>query len=79
MAMIQEAHVGFGVMGNEGMQAVMSSDFVIGQFRSLFLFVILLIISILFIILLINSDDFIHFNVNDNCIIISLFLYLILL
>ena len=25
--------MGVGVMGNEGMQAVMSSDFVIGQFR----------------------------------------------
>ncbi len=35
VAMIQEAHVGVGVMGNEGMQAVMSGDFVIGQFRFL--------------------------------------------
>ena len=35
VAMIQSAHVGVGVMGNEGMQAVMSSDFVIGQFRFL--------------------------------------------
>jgi phospholipid-transporting ATPase len=33
--MIQKAHVGVGVKGNEGMQAVMSSDFVIGQFRFL--------------------------------------------
>ena len=35
VAMIQAAHVGVGVMGNEGMQAVMSGDFVIGQFRFL--------------------------------------------
>jgi P-type E1-E2 ATPase len=33
VAMIQAAHVGVGVKGNEGMQAVMSADFVIGQFR----------------------------------------------
>lgn len=35
VAMIQAAHVGVGVMGNEGMQAVMSADFVIGKFRFL--------------------------------------------
>ena len=31
--MIQRAHVGVGIMGKEGMQATMASDFAIGQFR----------------------------------------------
>jgi phospholipid-translocating ATPase len=35
VAMIQEAHVGIGIAGVEGRQAVMSSDFAIGQFRFL--------------------------------------------
>ena len=33
--MIQMAHVGIGISGQEGMQAVMSSDFAIAQFRFL--------------------------------------------
>ncbi|KAH0754009.1 hypothetical protein KY290_024279 [Solanum tuberosum] len=33
--MIQAAHVGVGISGQEGMQAVMSSDFAIAQFRFL--------------------------------------------
>jgi phospholipid-translocating ATPase len=33
VAMIQEAHVGVGIAGEEGRQAVMSSDFAIAQFR----------------------------------------------
>jgi phospholipid-translocating ATPase len=35
VAMIQEAHVGIGIAGVEGRQAVMSSDYAIGQFRYL--------------------------------------------
>ena len=35
VAMIQEAHVGVGIAGEEGRQAVMSSDYGIGQFRFL--------------------------------------------
>jgi phospholipid-translocating ATPase len=35
VAMIQEAHVGIGIAGVEGRQAVMSSDYAIGQFRFL--------------------------------------------
>jgi len=35
VAMIQEADVGVGIAGEEGRQAVMSSDFAIGQFRFL--------------------------------------------
>ena len=35
VAMIQEAHIGVGIAGEEGRQAVMSSDFGIGQFRFL--------------------------------------------
>jgi phospholipid-translocating ATPase len=35
VAMIQEAHVGVGIAGLEGQQAVMSSDYAIGQFRFL--------------------------------------------
>ncbi|KAI9725741.1 MAG: hypothetical protein M1828_002624 [Chrysothrix sp. TS-e1954] len=35
VAMIQEADVGIGIAGEEGRQAVMSSDFAIGQFRFL--------------------------------------------
>eukprot|EP00002_Diphylleia_rotans_P008232 TRINITY_DN1796_c0_g1_i6.p1 TRINITY_DN1796_c0_g1~~TRINITY_DN1796_c0_g1_i6.p1 ORF type:complete len:2039 (+),score=319.04 TRINITY_DN1796_c0_g1_i6:175-6291(+) len=33
--MIQEAHIGVGISGKEGMQAVQSSDFAIAQFRFL--------------------------------------------
>lgn len=35
VAMIQEADVGIGIAGEEGRQAVMSSDYAIGQFRFL--------------------------------------------
>lgn len=35
VAMIQEAHVGIGIAGVEGRQAVMSSDYAIGQFKFL--------------------------------------------
>ncbi|KAF2083432.1 P-type ATPase-like protein [Saccharata proteae CBS 121410] len=35
VAMIQEAHVGVGIVGEEGRQAAMSSDYAIGQFRYL--------------------------------------------
>ncbi|KAL8784094.1 MAG: hypothetical protein Q9213_004153 [Squamulea squamosa] len=35
VAMIQEADVGVGIAGEEGRQAVMSSDYAIGQFRHL--------------------------------------------
>ncbi|KAL1311298.1 hypothetical protein AAFC00_001481 [Neodothiora populina] len=35
VAMIQEAHVGVGIVGEEGRQAAMSSDYAIGQFRFL--------------------------------------------
>eukprot|EP00002_Diphylleia_rotans_P033011 TRINITY_DN698_c0_g1_i11.p1 TRINITY_DN698_c0_g1~~TRINITY_DN698_c0_g1_i11.p1 ORF type:complete len:1852 (+),score=333.99 TRINITY_DN698_c0_g1_i11:998-6553(+) len=35
VSMIQEAHVGIGISGHEGMQAVQSSDYAIAQFRFL--------------------------------------------
>jgi len=35
VAMIQEAHVGIGISGNEGMQAVRASDYSFAQFRFL--------------------------------------------
>ncbi|CAM0957021.1 unnamed protein product [Alopecurus aequalis] len=35
VSMIQAAHVGIGISGQEGMQAVMASDFAIAQFRYL--------------------------------------------
>ncbi|KAF9946312.1 hypothetical protein BGZ70_003285, partial [Mortierella alpina] len=35
VSMIQEAHIGIGVAGEEGLQAVMASDYSIGQFRFL--------------------------------------------
>lgn len=35
VAMIQEADVGVGIAGEEGRQAVMCSDYAIGQFRFL--------------------------------------------
>lgn len=35
VSMIQAAHVGVGISGLEGMQAVMASDFAIAQFRYL--------------------------------------------
>ena len=33
--MIQQAHIGVGISGNEGLQAVMASDYAIAQFRYL--------------------------------------------
>ena len=33
VSMIQEAHVGIGIFGHEGMQAAMSSDYAIAQFK----------------------------------------------
>ena len=33
--MITTAHVGVGIMGNEGMQAARSSDFAVGEFKLL--------------------------------------------
>ena len=33
VSMIQEAHVGIAVMGKEGRQAMLSSDFAIAKFR----------------------------------------------
>ena len=33
--MILEAHIGIGLYGNEGMRAVQSSDFALGEFRFL--------------------------------------------
>ena len=35
VSMIQASHVGVGISGQEGMQAVMASDFAIAQFRFL--------------------------------------------
>jgi phospholipid-transporting ATPase len=35
VSMILEAHIGVGLYGNEGMRAVQSSDYAIGQFRFL--------------------------------------------
>ena len=35
VSMIQEAHVGIGIIGNEGMQAVNSSDYAISRFQHL--------------------------------------------
>lgn len=33
VGMIQTAHIGVGISGQEGMQAVMASDFALAQFR----------------------------------------------
>ena len=35
VSMMREAHIGIGIYGNEGMQAVQSSDFAIGEFKFL--------------------------------------------
>ena len=35
VSMIQEAHVGIGIIGLEGMQAVQASDYALAQFRFL--------------------------------------------
>ena len=35
VSMIKEAHIGFGLYGHEGLRAVQSSDFAIGEFRFL--------------------------------------------
>lgn len=35
VAMILEAHIGIGLYGNEGMRAVQSSDYALGEFQFL--------------------------------------------
>jgi len=35
VSMIREAHIGVGLFGNEGMSAVQSSDFALGEFKFL--------------------------------------------
>lgn len=35
VSMIREAHIGVGLYGNEGMRAVQSSDFALGEFKFL--------------------------------------------
>jgi P-type E1-E2 ATPase len=35
VSMIKEAHVGIGLYGNEGLRAVQSADFSLGEFRHL--------------------------------------------
>ncbi|GAM29207.1 hypothetical protein SAMD00019534_123830 [Acytostelium subglobosum LB1] len=40
VSMIQAAHIGVGISGNEGMQAVMASDYSIAQFRYLYKLVV---------------------------------------
>jgi P-type E1-E2 ATPase len=35
VTMIQQAHIGVGISGQEGMQAVQASDYAIGQFEYL--------------------------------------------
>jgi P-type E1-E2 ATPase len=35
VSMIREAHIGIGLYGNEGMRAVQSSDFALGEFKFL--------------------------------------------
>jgi len=35
VSMIREAHIGIGLYGNEGMNAVQSSDFALGEFKFL--------------------------------------------
>src|SRR5690242_40504 len=35
VSMLQEAHVGVGISGNEGMQAVRAADYALAQFRYL--------------------------------------------
>ncbi|EGG14801.1 P-type ATPase [Cavenderia fasciculata] len=40
VSMIQAAHIGVGISGNEGMQAVMASDYSIAQFRFLYKLVV---------------------------------------
>ena len=35
VSMIKEAHIGVGLFGNEGMSAVQSSDFALGEFKFL--------------------------------------------
>ena len=41
VGMIQAAHIGVGISGEEGLQAVMASDYAIGQFKYLVRLVLL--------------------------------------
>ena len=44
VSMIQQAHIGVGISGQEGMQAVMSSDYAIAQYAFLFFFYFFLLL-----------------------------------
>lgn len=66
VSMIQEAHVGFGLMGREGRQAVNAADFAFGRFR--FLKPVLLVHGSLFYH---RVSNLIHFFFYKNVIFVT--------
>lgn len=66
VSMIQEAHVGFGLMGREGRQAVNAADFAFGRFR--FLKPVLLVHGALFYH---RVSNLIHFFFYKNVIFVT--------
>lgn len=66
VSMIQEAHVGFGLMGKEGRQAVNSADFAFSRFR--FLRTVLLIHGHLFYM---RVSNLIHYFFYKNVIFVT--------
>ena len=65
VSMIQEAHVGFGLMGKEGRQAVNSADFAFSKFR--FVRRILLVHGHLFYIRVTNLIHYFFYKVRPSC------------
>lgn len=66
-SMIQEAHVGIGVMGKEGRQAVRTSDYAISRFK--YLRRVLLVHGHLYYVRLSTVVQYFFYKVNYNFII----------
>ena len=65
-SMIQEAHVGIGVMGKEGRQAVRMSDYAISRFK--YLRRVLLVHGHLYYIRLATVVQYFFYKVSYSCV-----------
>lgn len=72
VSMIKAAHIGIGLYGNEGMQAVNSSDFAIAEFR--FLWRLLLVHGRLFYLR--NADMTLYFFYKNFMMTLPLYFYM---
>ena len=71
VSMLQEAHVGFGIMGKEGRQAVNSSDFAFAKFK--YIKRILLVHGHLFYLRVTTLIQYFFYKVIISLFIIKLF------